>query len=291
MVVVTINNCPPKLRGDLSKWLLEINTGVYCGNINARVRDQLWDRICENIHDGRATMVFSAQNEQHLDFKVYNADWEPIDYDGIKLIRHPARSRKKLQQHAEISNHSSYKQYKNRSQTLAKNYCVLDLETTGLSVTECKIIEIGILKIQNDVIVDQKDILVKTESHLPQNIINITGLSDAILAEQGIPLKEALKSTIEFIGKDQLVGYNINFDLAFINDAIEELFLPRYQKRNIIDVMSLAHQIICDVNDYKLSTVASHFKIDYQHMHRALSDCMVTFHVYSKLKKILAQRS
>ena len=50
MVVVTMTNCPSKLRGDLSKWLCEINTNVYVGQISARVRDALWDKICENIN-------------------------------------------------------------------------------------------------------------------------------------------------------------------------------------------------------------------------------------------------
>ena len=49
MVVVVLTDCPPKLRGDLSKWFFEINTGVYVGNVSARVRERIWKRICENI--------------------------------------------------------------------------------------------------------------------------------------------------------------------------------------------------------------------------------------------------
>ena len=44
-----MTNCPPSLRGDLSKWLCEINTGVYVGNVSSRVRDAIWDRVCENL--------------------------------------------------------------------------------------------------------------------------------------------------------------------------------------------------------------------------------------------------
>lgn len=56
MIVVTLTDCPPRLRGDLSKWLLEINTGVYVGQLNKRVREELWKRICDNLPRGRATM-------------------------------------------------------------------------------------------------------------------------------------------------------------------------------------------------------------------------------------------
>ena len=87
-----MTNCPPKLRGDLSKWRLEINTGVYVGHVNARVREALWQRICENIRDGQATMVFTTNNEQHMDFYVHNTSWKPVDLDGIKLMKHPDKT-------------------------------------------------------------------------------------------------------------------------------------------------------------------------------------------------------
>jgi CRISPR-associated endoribonuclease Cas2 subtype I-E len=64
-----------RLRGDLSKWLQEINTGVYVGNVNSRVRDAIWNRVCENLKTGRATMVFSTNNEQKMDFRVHNTLW------------------------------------------------------------------------------------------------------------------------------------------------------------------------------------------------------------------------
>lgn len=92
MIVITLTKCPLKLRGDLSKWLIEINTGVYVGKVSARVRDALWKRICENISDGHAMMVFSAQNEQNMDFRVHNTTWMPVDFDGIKLMKHPNKS-------------------------------------------------------------------------------------------------------------------------------------------------------------------------------------------------------
>ena len=84
-----MTDCPPRLRGDLSKWLQEINTGVYVGNVNSRVRDAIWNRVCENLKTGRATMVFSTNNEQKMDFRVHNTLWTPVDFEGIQLMRRP----------------------------------------------------------------------------------------------------------------------------------------------------------------------------------------------------------
>ena len=55
MIVLCVTNCPPGLRGDLSKWLNEINAGVYVGRLSARVREELWDRVCIHIKNGQAT--------------------------------------------------------------------------------------------------------------------------------------------------------------------------------------------------------------------------------------------
>ena len=87
MVVITMSCCPFRLRGDLTRWLIEIDTGVYVGNLSARVCDAVWERVCKNISGGRATMVYSANSEQKLEFRIHNASWEPIDYDGIKQVR------------------------------------------------------------------------------------------------------------------------------------------------------------------------------------------------------------
>ena len=98
MIVITLSDCPPKVRGDLSKWLIEINTGVYVGQVSARVREELWKRICENLHAGRATMVFHTMGEQQMDFRVHNTTWEPVDFDGLKLMRRPLPSARKQSQ-------------------------------------------------------------------------------------------------------------------------------------------------------------------------------------------------
>jgi len=89
VVVVVLTACPAGLRGHLTRWLLEIAPGVFWGRVSARVRDEMWERIIEMSKDGRALMVFSRRGDQGLDFRVHRHDWEPVDFDGISLIRRP----------------------------------------------------------------------------------------------------------------------------------------------------------------------------------------------------------
>ncbi len=90
MTVIILTAVPPSgLRGHLTRWLMEVAPGVYVGRISARVRDALWDIILEMVRDGRALMVFSARNEQGLEIRNHGHSWEPVDIEGITLMRRP----------------------------------------------------------------------------------------------------------------------------------------------------------------------------------------------------------
>ncbi|MBM2622929.1 type I-E CRISPR-associated endoribonuclease Cas2 [Actinoplanes sp. LDG1-06] len=87
MIVIVLTSCPPGLRGHLTQWLLEISAGVYIGHVNARIRERLWARVIEMAGPGRALMVFQEKSEQRLSFAVHDHHWEPVDLDGVTLIR------------------------------------------------------------------------------------------------------------------------------------------------------------------------------------------------------------
>ncbi|MCY7343572.1 MAG: type I-E CRISPR-associated endoribonuclease Cas2e [Pseudonocardia sp.] len=89
MTVIVVAACPVGLRGHLTRWLLEISAGVFVGKISARVRDLLWERTLEMVKNGRAIMVYSANNEQGLAFKVHRHEWTPIEIEGLTLMLRP----------------------------------------------------------------------------------------------------------------------------------------------------------------------------------------------------------
>lgn len=90
MIVLLVTACPAGLRGDLTKWLTELAPGTFVGAPSARVRDLLWERTTELVRDGRALMVYSANNEQGMEFRTHRHDWVPTDFDGLTLMVRPA---------------------------------------------------------------------------------------------------------------------------------------------------------------------------------------------------------
>ncbi|WP_154544676.1 type I-E CRISPR-associated endoribonuclease Cas2e [Scrofimicrobium canadense] len=86
-MVLVLSACPAGLRGDLTKWLLEVSSGVFVGKGSARLREEIWKRVCELCRDGRAIMIYSSDGEQRLRFKVHRHEWEPVDLDGLILMK------------------------------------------------------------------------------------------------------------------------------------------------------------------------------------------------------------
>ncbi len=294
MIVITLSDCPPKVRGDLSKWLIEINTGVYVGQVSARVREELWKRICENLHAGRATMVFHAMGEQHMDFRVHNTTWEPVDFDGLKLMRRPLPSARKQSQTMVLEKGFSKaakmqkvdRINRARKYTLKEDsYIVLDLETTGLSCAVHEIIEIAAICIVHDAVEAELSMLVQCQTSLPENISKLTGITDEMLQQQGVPLYQALSQLISFVENRRIVCHNAAFDFGFLHAACQRVGLSMFHNP-CIDTLTLARRKVFDVVDYKLNTIASYFSLDTSNHHRALADCYLTYGIYKKLNEL-----
>lgn len=288
MVVLNVTNCPMSLRGDLSKWFSEVNTGVYIGKMSGKVRDELWERVCNYIGTGQATMVYSANNEQGYVFRVYNTSWTPIDYDGITLMRHPhldtASGEVSTLKHG-FSKASKHKFVRRSVSEKSDKYVVIDIETTGLDAENDSILEIGAIKIIGSNIVDKFSCLVKQEKSIPKHIVEMTGLTDAEVEHEGIEIRDALNLYMSFVKGNMVLGYNVGFDLEFLKNACEKQGVD-FCISNSKDILRTARKKLDDVKNFKLESVAEYFSLEYKQMHRALADCELEYRIYLELNEI-----
>ncbi|APD10527.1 MULTISPECIES: type I-E CRISPR-associated endoribonuclease Cas2e [Thermus] len=87
MVVMVLEKVPRSLRGELTRWLLELDTGVFVGRVNATVRELLWAKVVERAGDGRCAMAWRTNNEQGFALRLHGyTDRILRDFDGILLI-------------------------------------------------------------------------------------------------------------------------------------------------------------------------------------------------------------
>jgi len=87
MLVIVLENAPPRLRGRLAIWLLEIRAGVYVGDYSSKLREYIWNHVEAGIGDGNAVMAWRAANEAGFDFMTLGANRRvPVVLDGVKLV-------------------------------------------------------------------------------------------------------------------------------------------------------------------------------------------------------------
>lgn len=88
MIVLVVEKVSPSLRGLLSRWLIEVKTGVFVGNLSALVRDLLWEKYLQDLAVGSALQIWTTNNEQGFDMRMAgDRDRIIADYDGLKLIK------------------------------------------------------------------------------------------------------------------------------------------------------------------------------------------------------------
>ncbi|MGK2698107.1 type I-E CRISPR-associated endoribonuclease Cas2e [Serratia surfactantfaciens] len=87
MLVVVTENIPPRLRGRLAVWLLEVRAGVYVGNTSRKVREMVWQQVTALAEEGNAVMAWATNNESGFDFQTWGENRrEPVDLDGLRLV-------------------------------------------------------------------------------------------------------------------------------------------------------------------------------------------------------------
>ena len=161
------------------------------------------------------------------------------------------------------------------------SYVVIDIETTGLDPSRDKIIEIGAIKVNDNIEVDTFSALINPNIIIDDFITHLTGITNQML-QTASDLKTVLSEFSAFIDDSILVGHNINFDINFLYDNFERS-LARPLTNNFVDTLRLSKWLFKSLPSYKLSFLAEYFNIPVDNAHRSLSDCRTTKQVYEKI--------
>ncbi|MBA4376531.1 MAG: type I-E CRISPR-associated endoribonuclease Cas2 [Anaerolinea sp.] len=87
MVIMILEKVPASVRGELSRWLFQVRTGVYVGHVSARVRDKLWEKCVEKRRAGSIFQAWSTNNEQHFGMRLEgDNDREIVDCEGLQMV-------------------------------------------------------------------------------------------------------------------------------------------------------------------------------------------------------------
>lgn len=173
------------------------------------------------------------------------------------------------------------------NQTLDDTYVVFDIETTGFSAMEDRIIEIGAVKITEGQVVDSYSTFVNPSIPIPFEITNLTGISDHMVMEAPT-IDIILPEFLAFVGDAVLVAHNAAFDVGFIEQNCENLGLAK--QFTYLDTVALARVLLPALSKYKLNNVAKALNIVLDHHHRAVDDAKATAEIFIKFIHMLKER-
>jgi len=154
-------------------------------------------------------------------------------------------------------------------------FCVVDLETTGISARDCAITEVGAARFRGGECLGTFQTMIDPGCAIPTSITVLTGITESMVA--GAPsIREVLPSLEEFVGDAVLVGHNVRFDLSFLREGARLSGRAPLANRSI-DTCALARRLLrAEVPNCRLATLTRHLRLDHQACHRALDDVLAT---------------
>lgn len=165
-------------------------------------------------------------------------------------------------------------------------FVVIDLETTGHSPeNEDKIIEIGMVTIEDNTIVDKRNTLLNPDKDIPPFITSLTNITNEDVKDAPAFSDKADK-VIELFQDGYLIAHNVPFDLGFLNAELKNSG-RMILKNPVIDTVELSRILFPKAPSYKLSQLAEYLDIHHDEPHRALSDAYVTAEIFLLLKQKL----
>lgn len=166
------------------------------------------------------------------------------------------------------------------------NYTVVDIETTSLDSYKGEILEISAIKVRNKKEVGNFSELIKINNEVGYFTTRLTGITNKMVEQEGKDLIYVLQEFQKFLGKDIIIGHNVNFDIDFIYDSMEDN-LNEYLSNDYIDTLRISRKVLPNLKHHKLDNLIDYFNLVKRNEHRALNDCALTNQVYINLTNYL----
>lgn len=163
---------------------------------------------------------------------------------------------------------------------MTDTFVAVDIETTGLNPKSDKIIEIGAVKVAGGRTIETFDTLVNPKCRLREFIIELTGITDAML-QKAPEEEEAFQKFLAFAREEVLLGHHLIFDYSFLKSIAVKQKISFERKG--IDTLKIARICLPQIEKHSLEYLCTYYQIVNLHAHRACEDVMATIALYQKL--------
>ena len=169
--------------------------------------------------------------------------------------------------------------FDSKNQSLDSKFVVFDIETTGFSAVNDRIIEIGAVKMEHGEIVDRYSTFVNPERPIPFEIEKLTGIHDGMVVDAAV-IDDILPEFLAFSEDCIMVAHNAEFDMSFIKENCRRMNIHR--EFTVVDTLAMARSMLPDLKNYKLDTVVEAVGGTLENHHRAVEDAESTADIFVK---------
>lgn len=161
-------------------------------------------------------------------------------------------------------------------------YAIVDIETTGSSAVDNRIIEIAVVVYNGKKIVKKYQSLINPERNIPRFITGLTGISDEMVATAP-KFEEVAKDVYKLLHNKIFVAHNVNFDHSFVRKELAEA--GKVLNTQKLCTVRLSRKILPGLPSYSLSQLCNSLNITHTDKHRALGDTNATVQLFEILLK------
>ncbi len=172
--------------------------------------------------------------------------------------------------------------------TSGETFVAFDTETTGLNTENCRIIEIGAVRFDQNGIIDTFNSLINPDQEIPLNITEITNINNQMVKDSP-KIYQVLPKFLDFLTDSIVIGHNIQFDLRFLEAECLRNNFPVI-KNTVIDTLQFSRWALPELKKYKQSIIADYFGVNIEAAHRAYDDARVCGNIFLHCIKASAQR-
>jgi DNA polymerase-3 subunit alpha (Gram-positive type) len=158
-----------------------------------------------------------------------------------------------------------------REEPLASaEYVVFDIETTGLSILNSKIIELAGVKMREGKVIDKFETFINPHEPIPFNIQQLTNITDDMVKDAP-ELEPKLREFVAFVGDAVLVAHNARFDIGFVQANLKKIGMPELQNP-VLDTLEMVRMLHPTLKNHRLNTLAEKYRVSLENHHRAVDD-------------------
>jgi len=159
---------------------------------------------------------------------------------------------------------------------------ILDFETTGLKSESERVIEVGVLRVENNEVVAQFEALINPEKPINQYVQRLTGINndDVSSAPKFIDIADQLE---EILDDTIMVAHNAKFDVDFLLAELKRM--GRHKKLNYLCSVQLSRKVFNEYKSHSLDAIIKRYNLKLDSRHRALDDARYVYELLKIIKK------